>query len=137
VPLVMSASLISLVVIGAGGCTLLCCGSETVVVPTEGGCCVVSRGGSAVLAEGPGDRMGISGAGVGVSGPGVGVYGAEGMVPEGGAEGVPLSAEWRCSYQVRCCRPLVELLVASALLVVSIAASDWCDPSRAARRLGL
>jgi hypothetical protein len=32
---------------------------------------------------------------------------------------------------------LVELLVALLLLIASIAASDWCDPSGAASRLSL
>jgi hypothetical protein len=79
VPPVMSAVLVCLVVVDAGQCTLLCSGSETVVVPPESGCCVVSGGGSAVLAAVPGDRAGISG--------------AEGRVPEAGAEAVPFGAE--------------------------------------------
>jgi hypothetical protein len=34
---VMSAALVSLLVVSAGWCTLLRCGSKTAVVPTEGG----------------------------------------------------------------------------------------------------
>jgi hypothetical protein len=89
----MSAALVSLVVVGAGRCILLCSGSETVVVPAEDGCCVVSGGRCAVLLAIPGDRAGISGAGAGASGTGVGVSVAEGRVPEAGAEAVPLGAE--------------------------------------------
>jgi hypothetical protein len=95
VPPVMSAVLVSLLVVGARWCTLLRCSSETAVVPAEGGCCVVSGGGSTVLAAVPGCRAGISSAGAGVSGTGVGVSVAEGRVPDGGAEAVPLGAEKR------------------------------------------
>jgi hypothetical protein len=92
VPLVMSAALVFLLVVGEGWCTLLRCGSETAVVPAVGGCCVVSGGGSAVLVAVPGGRAGIAGAGAGISGTGVGVSVAEGRVPEAGAEAVPLGA---------------------------------------------
>jgi hypothetical protein len=52
-------------------------GSETAVVPAECGCCVVSGGGSAVLAAVPGGRAGISGAGGWISGTGVALSVAE------------------------------------------------------------
>jgi hypothetical protein len=85
----MSAGLVSLLVVGAGQCTPLCCGSEMAVVPAEGGCCVFL---SAFLVAVPGARAGIPGAGVGISGTGVVVSVAEGRFPEAGAEVVPLSA---------------------------------------------
>jgi hypothetical protein len=88
VPLIMSAVLVSLLVVGTEWCTLLFSGSETAVVPLEGGCCVISGGGSAVLAAVPGAKEGISGAGVGVSG-------VEGRVPKAGTEVIPLGAECR------------------------------------------
>jgi hypothetical protein len=73
-------------VVGAGRCTLLRSGSETSVVPAEGGCCVVLGGGSAVLTAVSGGRAGISGTGVEVSG-------AEGRVREAGSEVVLFGAE--------------------------------------------
>jgi hypothetical protein len=41
----------------------------------------------------------------------------------------------RCAYRMRNCRPLVKLL--AGLLIASVAASDWCNPSGAAWRLSL
>jgi hypothetical protein len=86
VPSVMSVALVSLLVVGAGWCTLLCSGSETAVVSAEGGCYVISGGGSAVLVAVPVARVGISSAGAGILGTGVGVPGA-------GTEAVLFSAE--------------------------------------------
>jgi hypothetical protein len=65
-------------------------------VPAEGGCCVISGGGSAVLAAVSRVMAEISGAGLGISGTGVGVSGAEGRVPEAGVKAVPLGAV--CSH---------------------------------------
>jgi hypothetical protein len=88
VPPVMSAALVSLLVVGAGWGTRLCSGSKTVVVPAEGECCFISGGQSSVLAVVP-----VTGAGI--SGTGIGVSGTEGMIPEAGKEAVPLGAECR------------------------------------------
>jgi hypothetical protein len=93
VPPVIPVALVSLLVVGAGWCALLRCGSETAAVPAEDGCCVVSGGGSAVLAVVPGCRAGISSTDAGVSGTEVGVFVAEGRVHDTGAEAVPLGAE--------------------------------------------
>jgi hypothetical protein len=96
VPPVMPATLVSLLVVGAGWCALLRCGSETVVVPAEGGCFVISGGGSAVLAAVPRCRAGISSAGAGVSGTEVGVSVAEGRVPNAGAKVVSALSDATC-----------------------------------------
>jgi hypothetical protein len=88
VSLVMSAALVSMLVVGAGWCTLLCSGTELAVVPAEGGGCVASVWGSAGLGPGWG-----SGAGAGISGTGVGVSVAEGRVLEAGTEVGPLGTE--------------------------------------------
>jgi hypothetical protein len=77
----MFAASVSLLVVGAGWRTLLRTCPEAVMVPAEGGSGVASRGGSAVWSA-------IPGAGAGISG-------AEGRVPEAGAEVVLLGVESR------------------------------------------
>jgi hypothetical protein len=67
VPPVMSAALVSLLVVVAGRCALLRSVPEAAVVPTQGGFSVVSGGGSTALAAVPRARTGISGVIVEVS----------------------------------------------------------------------
>jgi hypothetical protein len=61
VPPLMSAALVSLLVVGAGWSKLLHSGSEAATVPAEGGCSIISGGGSAT-------RMAVPGAGTGIPG---------------------------------------------------------------------
>jgi hypothetical protein len=88
VPPVMSAALVSLLVVVAGRRALLRFVPEVAVVPAEGVFSVVSGGGSAALAAVPRARTGISGVTVEISLVG-------GKVPETFAVAVFLGAERR------------------------------------------
>jgi hypothetical protein len=71
VPLLMSATLVSLLTVDAGRSTVFRSGFEAAMIPAEGECSVIPGGGCAT-------RTAIPGAGVGIPG-------AEARVPEAGA----------------------------------------------------
>jgi hypothetical protein len=81
VPPLISAALVSLLVVGAGLSIFLRQGSETEVVPAEAGYSFISGGGSAALAAVPGHGAVIPGVGARVPGAGTRVPGAESRIP--------------------------------------------------------